>query len=210
MGGTVQVMWAHYGNEHWGLEGFRPVPCYIALQISMSVCRRRCARGTSPAPTLWAAIPAPAPAMQRVSAGILGCTTLHGVTSRTSRVQKTVAASSNKYSHPTGESLGCGTACRSHSCPEGFCSNGGRCRLHPPSCTPTCECPPAFTDRHCVVAGGDFQPLASAGWCCVPQGAVTHPSSPSPETQKHQCSFIPRSAPEERAAVGQGNAKCHS
>ncbi|XP_042676278.1 mucin-4 [Centrocercus urophasianus] len=68
-----------------------------------------------------------------------------------------------------GEGLGCGTACRSHSCPEGFCSNGGRCRLHPPSCTPTCECPPAFTDRHCVVAGGDFLPLASAD---LPQRSV--------------------------------------
>ncbi|XP_048811183.1 mucin-4 [Lagopus muta] len=68
-----------------------------------------------------------------------------------------------------GEGLGCGTACRSHSCPEGFCSNGGRCHLHPPSCTPTCECPPAFTDRHCVVAGGDFPPLASAD---LPQRSV--------------------------------------
>ncbi|XP_021250458.1 mucin-4 isoform X2 [Numida meleagris] len=65
-------------------------------------------------------------------------------------------------SNAGGEALGCGTACMSHSCPEGFCSNGGRCRLHPPSCTPTCECPPAFTDQHCVVAGGDFQPLANA------------------------------------------------
>uniref|UniRef100_A0A8C2TP72 MUC4 protein n=1 Tax=Coturnix japonica TaxID=93934 RepID=A0A8C2TP72_COTJA len=65
--------------------------------------------------------------------------------------------------HCAGDGLGCGTACRSHSCPVGFCSNGGRCRLHPPSCTPTCECPPAFTDQHCVVAGGDFQPLASTG-----------------------------------------------
>uniref|UniRef100_A0A669PTH8 Mucin 4, cell surface associated n=1 Tax=Phasianus colchicus TaxID=9054 RepID=A0A669PTH8_PHACC len=69
--------------------------------------------------------------------------------------------------HCAGDGLGCGTACRSHSCPEGFCSNGGRCRLHPPSCTPTCECPPAFTDRHCVVAGGDFRPLAN-----LPQRSV--------------------------------------
>uniref|UniRef100_A0A8V0YRK0 Mucin-4 n=1 Tax=Gallus gallus TaxID=9031 RepID=A0A8V0YRK0_CHICK len=45
--------------------------------------------------------------------------------------------------HCAGESLGCGTACRSRSCPEGFCSNGGHCHLHPPSCTPTCECPPS-------------------------------------------------------------------
>lgn len=138
------------------------------------------------------------------------CTALHGVTSKTPRLQKAESASCIVYSHPTGESLGCGTACRSRSCPEGFCSNGGRCHLHPPSCTPTCECPPAFTDRHCVVAGGDFQPQASAGGCCAPRGAVTHPSSPSPETQRHHCSFVPRSAPKERAAVGQGTAKCHS
>lgn len=71
MGGTVQVTWAHYGNEHWGLVGFCPVPLCIALQISTSVRRRWRARGTSPAPTPWAAIPAPAPAMQRVSASIL-------------------------------------------------------------------------------------------------------------------------------------------
>ena len=99
------------------------------------------------------------------------CTALHGVTSKTPRLQKAESASCIVYSHPTGESLGCGTACRSRSCPEGFCSNGGRCHLHPPSCTPTCECPPAFTDRHCVVAGGDFQPQASAGGCCAPRGA---------------------------------------
>uniref|UniRef100_A0A8C3XDS2 Mucin-4 n=1 Tax=Cyanoderma ruficeps TaxID=181631 RepID=A0A8C3XDS2_9PASS len=52
-------------------------------------------------------------------------------------------------------------ACSYHSCPEGYCSNGGRCHLHPITCTPTCTCPPAFTDQHCLVAGGDFQPLAS-------------------------------------------------
>ncbi|NXI71209.1 MUC4 protein, partial [Anseranas semipalmata] len=64
--------------------------------------------------------------------------------------------------HCSGEGSGCGTACGSHSCPEGFCSNGGRCRLLPPSCAPACVCPPAFTDRRCLVAGGDFQPPASA------------------------------------------------
>uniref|UniRef100_A0A8V0YK80 Mucin-4 n=1 Tax=Gallus gallus TaxID=9031 RepID=A0A8V0YK80_CHICK len=53
--------------------------------------------------------------------------------------------------HCAGESLGCGTACRSRSCPEGFCSNGGH----------------SFTDRHCVVAGGDFQPQAN-----LPQRSV--------------------------------------
>uniref|UniRef100_A0A8B9ED40 Mucin-4 n=1 Tax=Anser cygnoides TaxID=8845 RepID=A0A8B9ED40_ANSCY len=59
------------------------------------------------------------------------------------------------------EGPGCGTACGSQSCPEGFCSNGGRCHLHPSSCTPTCVCPPAFTDHRCLVAGGDFRPPAN-------------------------------------------------
>ncbi|XP_064928906.1 mucin-4 isoform X3 [Columba livia] len=63
---------------------------------------------------------------------------------------------------PDGEDLGCGSACGSQSCPEGYCSNGGRCHLHPITCTPTCTCPPAFTDQHCLVAGGDFWPLPSA------------------------------------------------
>uniref|UniRef100_A0A8D0F2I4 Mucin-4 n=1 Tax=Strix occidentalis caurina TaxID=311401 RepID=A0A8D0F2I4_STROC len=53
----------------------------------------------------------------------------------------------------------CGSACGSHSCPERYCSNGGLCRLHPITCTPTCTCPPAFTDQRCLVAGGDFRPL---------------------------------------------------
>ncbi|OWK62249.1 Mucin-4 [Lonchura striata] len=62
-----------------------------------------------------------------------------------------------------GESPGCGSACGYHSCPEGYCSNGGHCHLHPITCAPTCTCPPAFTDQHCLVAGGDFQPLPSSG-----------------------------------------------
>ncbi|XP_066182017.1 mucin-4 [Sylvia atricapilla] len=62
-----------------------------------------------------------------------------------------------------GERPGCGLACGYHSCPEGYCSNGGRCHLHPITCTPICTCPPAFTDQHCLVAGGDFQPLPSTG-----------------------------------------------
>ncbi|XP_009990998.1 PREDICTED: mucin-4 [Tauraco erythrolophus] len=61
-----------------------------------------------------------------------------------------------------GEGPGGGSSCVSHSCPEGYCSNGGRCHLHPITCTPTCACPPAFTDQHCLVAGGDFRPLARA------------------------------------------------
>ncbi|NXA51132.1 MUC4 protein, partial [Nothocercus julius] len=56
---------------------------------------------------------------------------------------------------------GCMAACGSRTCPEGFCSNGGQCHLDAATCTPTCLCPPAFTDRHCLVAGGDFQPPAS-------------------------------------------------
>ncbi|XP_053842503.1 mucin-4 [Vidua macroura] len=62
-----------------------------------------------------------------------------------------------------GERPGCGSACGYHSCPEGYCSNGGRCHLHPITCAPTCTCPPAFTDQRCLVAGGDFQPLPSSG-----------------------------------------------
>ncbi|XP_056214848.1 mucin-4 [Falco biarmicus] len=60
-----------------------------------------------------------------------------------------------------GEGPGCGSTCGSRSCPKGYCNNGGRCHLHPISCTPTCTCPPAFTDQRCLVAGGDFQPLPS-------------------------------------------------
>ncbi|KAM9007522.1 mucin-4 isoform 4-T4 [Ara ararauna] len=62
-----------------------------------------------------------------------------------------------------GEGPGCGSACESRSCPTGYCSNGGHCRLHPITCTPSCTCPPAFTDQRCLVAGGDFRPLPSAG-----------------------------------------------
>ncbi|XP_042655267.1 mucin-4 isoform X2 [Tyto alba] len=65
---------------------------------------------------------------------------------------------------PAGEESegpGCGSPCGSRSCPEGYCNNGGRCRLHPITCTPTCACPPAFTDQRCLVAGGDFRPLPS-------------------------------------------------
>ncbi|KAF4796041.1 mucin 4, cell surface associated [Turdus rufiventris] len=51
-----------------------------------------------------------------------------------------------------GERPGCGSACGYHSCPEGYCSNGGHCHLHPITCTPTCTCPPAFTDQRCQVS----------------------------------------------------------
>ncbi|KAM6388941.1 mucin-4 [Pluvialis apricaria] len=61
-----------------------------------------------------------------------------------------------------GEWPGCGSACGSRSCPEGYCSNGGHCHLHPITCAPACACPPAFTDQRCLVAGGDFRPLPSA------------------------------------------------
>ncbi|XP_049658495.1 mucin-4 [Accipiter gentilis] len=65
-----------------------------------------------------------------------------------------------EYRH-SGEGPGCGSACGSRSCPEGYCSNGGHCHLHPVTCTPACACPPAFTDQRCLVAGGDFRPLPS-------------------------------------------------
>lgn len=81
---------------------------------------------------------------------------------------------------PTGEDLGCGSACGSHSCPEGYCSNGGHCHLHPITCTPTCTCPPAFTDQHCLVAGGDFWPLPSAGGCLCWQGGEPQPCASQP------------------------------
>ncbi|XP_014801272.1 PREDICTED: mucin-4 [Calidris pugnax] len=56
-----------------------------------------------------------------------------------------------------GEGLGCG----SRSCPEGYCGNWGHCSLHPITCTPSCTCPPPFTDQRCLVAGEDFRPLPS-------------------------------------------------
>ncbi|XP_068262633.1 mucin-4 [Nyctibius grandis] len=61
-----------------------------------------------------------------------------------------------------GEGPGCSSGCGSRSCPEGYCSNGGQCHLHPITCAPACNCPPAFTDHRCLVAGGDFRPPASA------------------------------------------------
>ncbi|NWI21709.1 MUC4 protein, partial [Crypturellus soui] len=64
----------------------------------------------------------------------------------------------------TGDGIhcaGCVAACGSRTCPESFCSNGGQCHLDAATCTPTCLCPPAFTDRHCLVAGADFRPPAS-------------------------------------------------
>ncbi|XP_014727188.1 PREDICTED: mucin-4 [Sturnus vulgaris] len=70
-----------------------------------------------------------------------------------------------------GEKPGCGSACGYHSCPEGYCSNGGHCHIHPITCTPTCTCPQAFTDQRCQVAGGDFQPLPSTGgYLCLAWG----------------------------------------
>ncbi|NXX99345.1 MUC4 protein, partial [Centropus bengalensis] len=63
--------------------------------------------------------------------------------------------------HCSGERPDCGSACGSRSCPEGYCVNGGHCHLHPLTCSPTCTCPSAFTDRRCLVAGGDFWPQPS-------------------------------------------------
>lgn len=112
--------------------------------------------------------------------------------------------------HPTGEGPGCGTACGSHSCPEGFCSNGGRCHLHPSSCAPTCLCPPAFTDQRCLVAGGDFQPPASPGGCPCPVPRALSQLGQPWDTKGTAVVLPCRSAPEEREAAGQGAAKRHS
>ncbi|XP_075013781.1 mucin-4 [Calonectris borealis] len=78
-----------------------------------------------------------------------------------------------------GEGPGCGSACGSRSCPEGYCSNGGHCRLHPMTCAPACACPPAFIDQRCLVAGGDFQPMPSTVLVC----------------QSHRCGFPPADLP---------------
>uniref|UniRef100_A0A8C9NIW3 Mucin-4 n=1 Tax=Serinus canaria TaxID=9135 RepID=A0A8C9NIW3_SERCA len=72
----------------------------------------------------------------------------------------------------------CGSDCSYHSCPEGYCSNGGHCHLHPITCAPTCSCPPAFTDQRCLVAGGDFQPLPSSGGYLYPVWGESQPHSP--------------------------------
>uniref|UniRef100_A0A8B9FM84 Mucin-4 n=1 Tax=Amazona collaria TaxID=241587 RepID=A0A8B9FM84_9PSIT len=84
----------------------------------------------------------------------------------------------------------CGSACGSRSCPTGYCSNGGHCRLHPITCTPSCACPPAFTDQRCLVAGGDFRPLPSAGGCLCPAGVS--PSGARPATAPRAALSFPR------------------
>lgn len=79
---------------------------------------------------------------------------------------------------PAGQGPGCGSACGSRSCPEGYCSNGGHCHLHPVTCAPACACPSAFTDQHCLVAGGDFRPLPSTGGCLCLVGDEPQPRLP--------------------------------
>jgi len=112
--------------------------------------------------------------------------------------------------HPTGEGLGCGSACGSHSCPEGYCSNGGRCHLHPITCTPACACPPAFTDQHCLVAGGDFQPPPRAGGCPFVAGVEPQPRSPqSWGDRATTAASSGRSPPEKHPAAAQGAAERH-
>lgn len=111
---------------------------------------------------------------------------------------------------PTGEGPGCGLACGSHSCPEGYCSNGGHCHLHPITCTPICTCPPAFTDQRCLVAGGDFQPLPNAGAClCLVEGEPQPHLPQSWDARANAVASLGRSPPEKHQAADQDTAKHH-
>ncbi|OCT80632.1 hypothetical protein XELAEV_180274491mg, partial [Xenopus laevis] len=53
------------------------------------------------------------------------------------------------------------STCMMMSCPSGFCSNGGTCSIDVNTCTPSCMCPPMFTDARCVLAGNNFAPEPS-------------------------------------------------
>lgn len=107
---------------------------------------------------------------------------------------------------PAGEGPSCGSACGSRSCPEGYCSNGGHCRLHPITCIPACACPPAFTDQRCLVAGGDFRPLPSTGEClCLvnPNPAHSSPVMPKPPLWLPPLQIFPGEA----SGCGSGHCK---
>lgn len=109
---------------------------------------------------------------------------------------------------PTGEGPGCGLACGSRSCPEGYCSNGGRCHLHPITCTPSCACPLAFTDQHCLVAGGDFRPLPSTGGCLCPVGGEPQPHSPQSWGARATAAASPwQISPGEASVCGSGRCE---
>ncbi|XP_029472059.1 mucin-4 [Rhinatrema bivittatum] len=59
----------------------------------------------------------------------------------------------------TGNGMSCSRpACGTVTCPTNYCSNGGTCSLAASDCTPSCKCPPAFSDKNCVLAGNDFMP----------------------------------------------------
>eukprot|EP00079_Xenopus_tropicalis_P036114 XP_017949885.1 PREDICTED: mucin-4-like [Xenopus tropicalis] len=53
------------------------------------------------------------------------------------------------------------STCMIVSCPSGFCSNGGTCSINVTTCTPSCMCPPMFTDDRCILAGNSFAPEPS-------------------------------------------------
>uniref|UniRef100_A0A6I8QI65 EGF-like domain-containing protein n=1 Tax=Xenopus tropicalis TaxID=8364 RepID=A0A6I8QI65_XENTR len=55
------------------------------------------------------------------------------------------------------------STCMIVSCPSGFCSNGGTCSINVTTCTPSCMCPPMFTDDRCILAGNSFAPEPSRG-----------------------------------------------
>ncbi|XP_032120059.1 mucin-4-like isoform X2 [Sapajus apella] len=58
--------------------------------------------------------------------------------------------------------LGSSPLCRNQSCPVNYCYNQGHCYISEAlGCQPSCTCPPAFTDSHCLLAGNNFTPTVS-------------------------------------------------
>uniref|UniRef100_A0A2K6UP28 Mucin 4, cell surface associated n=1 Tax=Saimiri boliviensis boliviensis TaxID=39432 RepID=A0A2K6UP28_SAIBB len=58
--------------------------------------------------------------------------------------------------------LGSSSLCRNQSCPMNYCHNQGHCYISEAlGCRPSCTCPPAFTDGHCLLAGNNFTPTVS-------------------------------------------------
>lgn len=54
--------------------------------------------------------------------------------------------------------------CPNQSCPVNYCYNHAHCDISgAPDCQPTCNCPPAFTDNRCFLAGNNFTPTIFKG-----------------------------------------------
>ncbi|KAM9316126.1 uncharacterized protein PAF06_007094 [Gastrophryne carolinensis] len=53
---------------------------------------------------------------------------------------------------------GNGTSCCS-DCDPNYCPNGGTCIMSLSSCTPTCLCPPQYSDGRCTILGTNYEPL---------------------------------------------------